>query len=171
MADALVGLGGNVGDVRTTLNQAIARFADGTGVRLTARSSDYATPPWGVTDQPPFINCAIAVETALAPQALLARALEVERALGRDRAHEQRWGPRRIDIDLLAYDDAALDAPGLILPHPRLFERAFVLVPLAEIVPERLIGGLRVRDALARIDTTGVTRLAHVPAKWPPVRR
>jgi 2-amino-4-hydroxy-6-hydroxymethyldihydropteridine diphosphokinase len=171
MADALIGLGGNVGDVRATLNQAIARFADGTEVRLTARSSDYATPPWGVTDQPPFINCAIAVETALSPQALLARALEVERALGRDRAHEQRWGPRRIDIDLLAYDDAAFDAPGLTLPHPRLFERAFVLVPLAEIVPERLIGGLRVRDALERIDTTGVTRLAHVPAKWPPVRR
>jgi len=171
MADALIGLGGNVGDVRTTLNRAIARFADGTDVRLTARSSDYATPPWGVTDQPPFINCAIAVETALAPQQLLARALAVERALGRDRAHEQRWGPRRIDIDLLAYDDAALDAPGLILPHPRLFERAFVLVPLAEIVPERLIGGLRVREALARIDTTGVTRLAHVPAKGPPVRR
>ena len=159
MADALIGLGGNVGDVRATLAQAIARFADGKDVRLTARSSDYATPPWGVTDQPPFINCAIAVETALAPQALLARALEVERALGRDRAHEQRWGPRRIDIDLLAYDDLALDEPGLTLPHPRLFERAFVLVPLAEIVPERLIRGVAVRAALARIDASGVTRL------------
>ena len=159
MADALIGLGGNVGDVRATLAQAIARFADGKDVRLTARSSDYATPPWGVTDQPPFINCAIAVETALAPQALLARALEVERALGRDRAHEQRWGPRRIDIDLLAYDDVALDEPGLTLPHPRLFERAFVLVPLAEIVPERLIGGVPVRAALAQIDASGVTQL------------
>jgi len=159
MADALIGLGGNVGDVRATLAQAIARFADGQDVRLTARSSDYATPPWGVIDQPPFINCAIAVETALAPQALLARALEVERALGRDRAHEQRWGPRRIDIDLLAYDDVALDEPGLTLPHPRLFERAFVLVPLAEIVPERLIGGVPVRAALARIDASGVERL------------
>ena len=159
MPDALIGLGGNVGDVRATLAQAIARFADGKDVRLTARSSDYATPPWGVTDQPPFINCAIAVETALSPMTLLARALEVERALGRDRAHEQRWGPRRIDIDLLAYDDVALDEPGLTLPHPRLFERAFVLVPLVEIVPERLIGGVPVRTALARIDATGVTRL------------
>ena len=159
MADALIGLGGNVGEVRATLAQAIARLADGKDVRLTARSSDYATPPWGVTDQPPFINCAIAVETALSPKALLARALEVERALGRDRAHEQRWGPRRIDIDLLAYDDIALDEPGLTLPHPRLFERAFVLVPLSEIVPERLIGGVPVRAALARIDVTGVTRL------------
>jgi 2-amino-4-hydroxy-6-hydroxymethyldihydropteridine diphosphokinase len=159
MADALIGLGGNVGDVRATLAQAIARFADGKEVRLTARSSDYATPPWGVTDQPPFINCAIAVETALSPKALLARALEVERSLGRDRAQEQRWGPRRIDIDLLAYDDVALDDPGLTLPHPRLFERAFVLVPLSEIVPERLIGGIPVRAALARIDTSGVERL------------
>jgi 2-amino-4-hydroxy-6-hydroxymethyldihydropteridine diphosphokinase len=159
MADALIGLGGNVGDVRATLAQAIARFCDGTEVTLAARSSDYTTPPWGVTDQPPFINCAIAVETRLAPRALLARALDVERTLGRDRAHERRWGPRRIDIDLLAYDDVALDEPGLTLPHPRLFERAFVLVPLAEIVPERLIGGTRVRAGLARIDTSGVTRL------------
>jgi 2-amino-4-hydroxy-6-hydroxymethyldihydropteridine diphosphokinase len=159
MANALVGLGGNVGDVRATLAQAIARFADGKDVTLTARSSDYATAPWGVTDQPPFINCAIAVETTLSPQALLSRALEVERALGRDRAQERRWGPRRIDIDLLAYDDIALDQPGLALPHPRLLERAFVLVPLAEIAPERVIGGLAIREALARIDASGVERL------------
>ena len=159
MANALVGLGGNVGDVRATLAQAIARFADGKDVTLTARSSDYATAPWGVTDQPPFINCAIAVETTLSPQALLSRALDVERALGRDRAQERRWGPRRIDIDLLAYDDIALDQPGLALPHPRLLERAFVLVPLAEIAPERVIGGLAIREALARIDASGVERL------------
>jgi 2-amino-4-hydroxy-6-hydroxymethyldihydropteridine diphosphokinase len=159
MADALLGLGGNVGDVRATLTRAIERFADGKDVTLTARSSDYTTPPWGVTDQPPFINCAIAVETALAPQALLARALDVERALGRDRAHELRWGPRRIDIDLLAYDDIALDEAGLTLPHPRLFERAFVLVPLNEIAPERLIGGVRIREALARIDASGIEKL------------
>ena len=159
MAEALLGLGGNVGDVRATLGQAIARFADGETVRLIARSSNYATAPWGVTDQPPFINCAIAVATALAPRALLERALEVERALGRDRAQEQRWGPRRIDIDLIAYDDLALDEPDLTLPHPRWSERAFVLVPLGEIVPERMIAGLRVRDALARIDARGVDRL------------
>jgi 2-amino-4-hydroxy-6-hydroxymethyldihydropteridine diphosphokinase len=159
MAEALIGLGGNVGDVRATLEAAIARLANGTDVRLAARSSDYSTPPWGVTDQPPFINCAIAVETALSPRTLLARALEVERTLGRDRAREQRWGPRRIDIDLIAYDDVALDEPGLTLPHPRLFERAFVLVPLAEIVPERMIGGIRIREALARIDASGVEKM------------
>lgn len=159
MAEALLGLGGNVGDVRATLNRAVARLADGKDVTLIARSSDYRTPPWGVTDQPPFVNLAIAVETTLTPHALLARALEVERALDRDRSRERRWGPRTIDIDLLAYDDLTLNEPDLTLPHPRLFERAFVLVPLAEIVPDRVIAGRRVRDVLAAIDTTGIEKL------------
>jgi 2-amino-4-hydroxy-6-hydroxymethyldihydropteridine diphosphokinase len=159
MASALLGLGGNVGDVRATLDEAIALFADGTEVKLTARSSDYRTPPWGVTDQPDFVNCAIAVETTLRPHELLTRALNVERALDRDRSRERRWGPRTIDIDLLAYDDLALDEPGLTLPHPRLLERAFVLVPLAEIVPDRMITGRRVRDATAQIDAGGIEKL------------
>ena len=160
MAEALLGLGGNVGDVRATLDEAVRRFADGTAVTLIARSSDYRTPPWGVTDQPAFINCAIAVETSLSPHALLDRALSVERELGRDRSREQRWGPRAIDIDLLAYDDVAMNEPDLILPHPRLLERAFMLVPLAEIVPDRVIAGARVRDSLARVDIRGIERLA-----------
>jgi len=159
MTEALLGLGGNVGDVRATLDEAVALFADGAQVTLLARSSDYRTPPWGVTDQPPFINCAIAIETTLTPHALLDRALNVERALGRDRSKEQRWGPRTIDIDLLAYGDRTIDEPGLTLPHPRLFERAFVLVPLAEIVPDRLIAGRRVRDALAQLDAAGIEKL------------
>jgi 2-amino-4-hydroxy-6-hydroxymethyldihydropteridine diphosphokinase len=159
VAEALLGLGGNVGDVRATLDEAVRRFADGVEVKLIARSSDYRTPPWGVTDQPPFINCAIAVETMLTPQALLDRAHAVERALGRDRAREQRWGPRAIDIDLLAYGDATIAAPDLTLPHPRLFERAFVLVPLAEITPDRLIAGRRIRDAAAQVDAAGIERL------------
>jgi 2-amino-4-hydroxy-6-hydroxymethyldihydropteridine diphosphokinase len=89
----------------------------------------------------------------------LARAQAVERALGRDRSNEQRWGPRPVDIDLLAYDDLVLEEAGLTLPHPRLFERAFVLVPLAEIAPEKVIGGIRMSDALARVDTKGVLKL------------
>ena len=119
------------------LDRAVALLCDGKEVRLTARSSDYRTPPWGVTDQPPFVNLCIAVETSLTPQALLARAQAVERALGRDRAREQRWGPRSVDIDIIAYDDLTLAEDDLILPHPRLFERAFVLVPLAEIAANR----------------------------------
>jgi 2-amino-4-hydroxy-6-hydroxymethyldihydropteridine diphosphokinase len=159
MTGALLGLGGNVGDVATTLDKAIALFADGEQVKLVARSSNYRTPPWGVTDQPPFINCAIAVETTLSPHALLDRALNVERVLGRDRAKEQRWGPRPIDIDLIEYGDLTIDEPGLTLPHPRLFERAFVLLPLAEIVPDRVIAGRRVGGALAQLDTAGIEKL------------
>jgi 2-amino-4-hydroxy-6-hydroxymethyldihydropteridine diphosphokinase len=159
MAEALIALGGNVGDVRATFDRALATFCDGNDVRLTARSSDYSTPPWGVEDQPAFVNCCISVETRLPPKALLARAQATERAFGRDRAHEQRWGPRTLDIDLIAYDDVAMDEPDLTLPHPRLFERAFVLIPLIEIVPDRAIAGVPLTDALARIDATGITKL------------
>jgi 2-amino-4-hydroxy-6-hydroxymethyldihydropteridine diphosphokinase len=159
MAEALLSLGGNLGDARATLDRAIAMLCDGTDVRLTARSSDYSTPPWGVEDQPPFVNLAIAVETALAPLALLERAQAVERAFGRERTSERRWGPRTLDIDLIAYDEVALATADLTLPHPRLFERAFVLVPLAEIAPDRLIAGVRVRDALAKVDARGVDKL------------
>jgi 2-amino-4-hydroxy-6-hydroxymethyldihydropteridine diphosphokinase len=158
-AEALIALGGNVGDVRQTLDRAIVQFCDGRHVRLTARSSDYRTPPWGVLEQPPFVNCCIAVATDLPAGGLLDRAHATERAFGRDRAHEQRWGPRTLDIDLLAYDDLALDSPELTLPHPRLFERAFVLVPLAEIAPDRVIAGVTVRHALGRLDRSGIERL------------
>ena len=159
MAEALIGLGGNVGDVRAALNQAIALFADGAEVKLIARSSDYRTAPWGVTDQPPFINCAIAVSTALAPRALLSRAQVVEAFFGRDRAKETKWGPRTLDIDLLVYDDVVMATPELTLPHPRLLERAFVLLPLADIAPERVIAGRRIKDALAKVDLRGNEKL------------
>jgi 2-amino-4-hydroxy-6-hydroxymethyldihydropteridine diphosphokinase len=160
LAEALLALGGNVGDVRAALDQAVAGLCDGEGVRLIARSSDYRTPPWGVEDQPPFVNLCLVVETDLSPHALLDRALQVERMLGRDRQHERRWGPRPVDIDVLAYDDVVLDEGSLTLPHPRLFDRAFVLVPLAEIAADRVIGGITVREALARLDTRGIEQLA-----------
>ncbi len=159
MAEALLGLGGNIGDVRATLDRAVAVLCDEGGMQLLAQSSDYKTPPWGVEDQPAFVNRCILVATMLTPRALLERALAVERTLGRERAREQRWGQRPIDIDLLAYDDVAMDEAGLTLPHPRLLERAFVLVPLAEIAPDRMIAGVRVRDALAGLDTHGIERL------------
>jgi 2-amino-4-hydroxy-6-hydroxymethyldihydropteridine diphosphokinase len=159
VADALIALGGNVGDARATLRKAIELFCDGSDVRLIARSSDYRTPPWGDENQAPFVNLCIEVETSLTPRALLARAQQIERSLGRVRAKDRRWGPRTADLDILAYDDVSLDEPDLKLPHPRLFERAFVLVPLAEIAPDRVIGGVRVRDALARADTAGIERL------------
>jgi 2-amino-4-hydroxy-6-hydroxymethyldihydropteridine diphosphokinase len=163
LAEAFIALGGNVGDVRATFDAAIAILCDGPEVRLKARSSDYRTPPWGLADQPPFINAVIAVSTTLEPQALLTRAQACERALGRDRARarEQHWGPRTIDLDILAYDDLVLNDATLTLPHPHLFERAFVLVPLAEIAPDRVIAGVSVREALARVDTSGIEKLAR----------
>jgi 2-amino-4-hydroxy-6-hydroxymethyldihydropteridine diphosphokinase len=159
MTEALLALGGNVGDVRDTFDRAVVQFCDGTAVQLTARSSDYVTPPWGVRDQPRFINLCLAVETSLTPQELLARAQTVEQMFGRDRASEQHWGPRTLDIDILTYDDLVLRTPELTLPHLRLFERAFVLVPLAEIAPERMILGWRVRAVLAKLDTAGIEKL------------
>jgi 2-amino-4-hydroxy-6-hydroxymethyldihydropteridine diphosphokinase len=165
MADALIGLGGNVGDVRATLDQAVAELCDGKEVQLVARSSDYRTLAWGVEDQPAFVNTCIAVTTSLTPQALLARAQAVEHRLGRRRAHERRWGPRPIDVDLISYDDLAVTLPDLTLPHPRVFERAFALVPLAEIAAERVIAGRRVSDALRGVDTSSVEKLAPLTSR------
>lgn len=159
MTQALLALGGNVGDSRAILDRAVALLCDGEAVTLTARSSDYLTPPWGFKYQPPFINLCIAVETTLAPHALLERAQRVELQLGRDRAHEKRNGPRTADIDIIAYDDVSMRTLSLTLPHPRLFERAFVLLPLAEIAPDRLIAGRRIGDAASAIDASGISRL------------
>ncbi len=156
---ALIALGGNVGDVALTFDRAVAMLCDQKCVWLARRSSNYRTPPWGVTDQAPFVNAAIAVTTTLPPHGLLERMREIESRLGRNRAVEQRWGPRTLDLDLLAYDDVVLDTPDLTLPHPRMFERAFVLVPLGEIAPDRMVAGIRIGDALARIEAAGIERL------------
>jgi len=159
MAEALLGLGGNLGDVRETLDRAVRLLCEQKDIRLLARSSDYRTPPWGVEDQPAFINLCLVAETGLLPHDLLHYAQAIETQLGRNRVQELRWGPRVIDIDLLAYDDLMLNDPELTLPHAHLFERAFVLVPLAEIAPERVIAGRRIRDALAALDASGIERL------------
>jgi 2-amino-4-hydroxy-6-hydroxymethyldihydropteridine diphosphokinase len=159
MTAAWLALGGNVGDSHIILDRAVKLLCDGIAVRLTARSSDYRTPPWGFKYQPPFINLCIAVETSLSPRELLAHAQVVELQLGRDRAHEKRWGPRTADIDIIAFDNLTIAELGLTVPHPRLFERAFVLLPLAEIAPDLAIGGRTVREAAAAQDTAGIERL------------
>ncbi len=163
MASVLIALGGNVGDVRATFVRAIPAICDVTQGRLPARSSDYATPPWGDEEQPPFVNACIEVETSLPPHELLPALQGVEKSFGRDRARERRWGPRTLDLDLLAYGDLDLDSPDLTLPHPRLFERAFVLVPLAEIAPDRVIAGRAIRQALEAVPTGGIERLPPPP--------
>jgi 2-amino-4-hydroxy-6-hydroxymethyldihydropteridine diphosphokinase len=159
MASAVIALGGNVGDVRTTFKKAIGNICGMAQAALLKRSSDYATPPWGNEDQARFINACIEIDTGLDPHALLFVLHKVEQKFGRDRATEQRWGPRTLDLDLIAYDEVSIDKPELTLPHPRLFERAFVLVPLAEIAPDRVIRGRRIAEALAELSTEGIEPL------------
>ena len=160
MASALIALGGNVGDVRAAFKRAISGICENAAARLVARSSDYATPPWRDEQQPSYVNACIEVETELEPHALLAVLHDIERDHGRDRVAERRFGPRTLDLDLLAYDDRTVDTPTLTLPHPRLFERAFVLVPLAEIAPDRGIAGRTVQNALSAVKTDGIRKLA-----------
>jgi 2-amino-4-hydroxy-6-hydroxymethyldihydropteridine diphosphokinase len=134
-------------------------LCDGEDIKLLRRSSDYLTPPWGMKYQASFVNLCIAVETPLTPHQLLARTQAVERRLGRDRLVEKRWGPRTADIDILSYDDVALNDRDLTLPHPLMFERGFVLMPLAEIAADRIVGGRRITDVLAHVNTTGIQKL------------
>ena len=159
MADVLIALGGNVGDVRSVFKKAIANICGMTQAALLARSSDYLTPPWGEEAQDRFINACIEIDTSLDPHALLFVLHKIEAKFGRDRATEKRWGPRTLDLDLIAYDEISMQKPELTLPHPRLFERAFVLVPLAEISPDRMIGGRSIASALAGLSTDGIERL------------
>lgn len=159
MASVLIALGGNVGDVRATFKKAIAQICGMAQAAVIARSSDYITPPWGDEDQDPFINACVEIETDLDPHALLFVMQKVEQKFGRRRDKDRRWGPRTLDLDMIAYDDVSFQKPDLTLPHPLLFERAFVLVPLAEIAPDRVISGIRVRDGLASVSTQGIKRL------------
>ena len=154
---AWVGLGGNVGEVSACFASALAMLAATAGVDVVRVSRCYRTPAWGVTDQPDFINAVAEFATTLAPLALLAALQATERAHGRDRAREQRWGPRTLDLDLLAMEGVVLDTPSLQLPHPRAAERAFVLVPWAEIAPGLDVPGVGRIDALAAaLDRSGV---------------
>lgn len=157
---ALIGLGGNLGDVRERLDAAIVALDALPGVIVTDRSRFYRTPPWGHTEQPDFINAAIAIDTTLSATALLEVLLATERDFGRVRDGE-RWGPRTLDLDVLAYGDATIDQDRLTVPHPRIAERAFVLLPLADIAADTVLPGLgRVSDLLAAIDSDGCTPLA-----------
>jgi 2-amino-4-hydroxy-6-hydroxymethyldihydropteridine diphosphokinase len=147
-------LGSNLGDRSANLLAAIAALPP--AVRLLALSPVYETSPWGLTAQPAFLNMALKGETALAPVELLKHLKLLETGLGRQPA--VRWGPRLIDMDILFYDELILATPELTLPHPHLHERAFVLVPLADLEPDLLhpVLGVPVRELLAAVDTTGV---------------
>ena len=150
-------LGSNVGDRAATMATALDLMAEA-GVTVRARSSLYETPPWGPVPQGPYLNQVAEVQTRLSARDLLALALATERRLGRDRPNEVRFGPRRIDIDILLYANETIAEPDLEIPHPRLMERAFALVPLTEIAPDMVIGGVKAAEALAGLDRSGITR-------------
>ncbi|MGY1457232.1 MULTISPECIES: 2-amino-4-hydroxy-6-hydroxymethyldihydropteridine diphosphokinase [unclassified Luteimonas] len=155
---ACVGLGGNIGDVAAVLREALAALDALPGTRLLSASGFYRTPAWGLEAQPDFVNAAAVLDTALSPHALLEALLGIERAHGRERAADgRRWGPRTLDLDLLLYGDAVIDEPGLVVPHPHLHARAFVLVPLAEVMPDAEVPGHgRVDALLATVDAGGI---------------
>ena len=136
---AYLSLGANLGNREETLRESVRRIGAAESVELTAVSSVYETEPWGKLDQPRFLNLAVAVETTLSPEALLALAQKIEKELGRVR-HE-RWGARTIDIDILCFEGVERNTPDLTLPHPYMTKRAFVLVPLAEIAPTLTVKG------------------------------
>ena len=152
---AYISLGANIGDTRSNMRAAVAVLDRDRDCGVTAVSSLYSTAPVGFDDQPDFLNAVVVLRTALSPAELLALCNKLERQIGRKRTI--RWGPRVIDIDILLYNDMVVHEGDLVLPHPRMMERAFVLVPLAEIAPETaLTGGVSARDAARRIDSDGV---------------
>jgi 2-amino-4-hydroxy-6-hydroxymethyldihydropteridine diphosphokinase len=151
-----IALGTNLGDRSANLQAAIKAMLP--GIYVLAESHIYETPPWGYEDQPAFLNMVIKAETELEPEPLLKYLKQLEVELGREQNF--RWGPRLIDLDILFYDDIVLDSPPLGIPHPRLHERAFVLVPLADIAPDYIHPVLdkSVRELLAQVDTEGIER-------------
>ena len=135
MSIVFIGIGSNLGERRENCLEAVRRLEQ-LGVAVLKQSAMIETEPWGVKDQPYFINMAIEVETDLSPEELLLLLKYVEKSLGREKA--SHWGPRIIDLDILLYDDRIIDSADLKIPHPHLHERDFVLLPLLEIAPEKI---------------------------------
>jgi len=159
----LLGLGANVGDAMSQLAAAVELLGDVEGVTVEEVSSVYATPAWPPPDDPrhvpqdDYLNLVVRARATIGPEALLAETLELERLLGRDRTQEQRWGPRPIDIDLLVHGDEVRSLPELTVPHPRITQRAFVLVPLLEVWAGGVLpgDGTRIAVALSRLAGEG----------------
>ena len=163
MAEAYLALGANLGRPIVQLAEARHRLAAQNSqiadslLTIMATSALYLTPPFGRTDQPAFVNQCLKIATDLSPHQLLDFCLETERQMGRERT--QHWGPRAIDIDVLAYGDVTIADRDLTLPHPGVLQRAFVLVPLVEIAPDLVIAGVKIRDALATLDARGIEKI------------
>lgn len=157
MPDVYIGLGSNLGNRILHLAQAREAIPGKVGAIIHA-SSIYDTAPWGPVPQENYLNQVICISTTLSPRALLDQLHEIERAAGRDRKNEVRFGPRTLDLDILIYGERTIDEDGLTIPHPRIGERAFVLVPLVEIAPQVLVAGRPASELLREIDTGSVRR-------------
>lgn len=151
---AYIGIGGNVGDVFENMKSALNLLNDHSSISVNRISRVYKTPPWGIEDQDWFLNACVSVETNLTAQELLQSCLEVEVALKRIR--EIRWGPRTIDLDVLVFGEENIAHDNLQVPHPRMHERAFVLMPMADIAPDLFLNGKTISQWLEAIDTTGI---------------
>ena len=164
MVTAYLGLGSNLGDRKASLREAIIQLEDPEALTIVATSSIYETAPWGYTDQPDFLNCVVEVETRFSPVKLLKRIERVEQEIGR--TPTWRYGPRLIDVDILLYGDVCLrlSDPDLNIPHPRMEQRAFVMIPLAEIAGDVVHPVLQrtISDLASTFDgTEGVRLWAH----------
>ena len=158
MTRAFIALGSNLGDPRQQVLDAMDALQGLRDSRVMQRSRLYRTPPWGVLDQPDFINAVVAIDTGLSPHALLDALHAIEQHAGRVRL--ERNGPRTLDLDLLYMDGVRIDDARLTVPHPRIAERAFVLLPLADVAPELQLPAGTVAELLARVDIHGCVALA-----------
>lgn len=160
---AALGLGGNIGDPASAMAHALQALDARNDCRVAAVSRLYLTPPWGKTDQADFFNCCALIETELEPEELLDLCLALEREMKRVRS--ERWGPRTLDIDLLTYGDRVQKTPALELPHPRMTERAFVMLPLADLAPQMMISGRKAESWAGSLNSTGI-RIAKPDGLW-----
>ncbi|WEX07422.1 2-amino-4-hydroxy-6-hydroxymethyldihydropteridine diphosphokinase [Chelativorans sp. AA-79] len=161
---AFLGLGGNLGDPARSMAIALQTLDRHADLDVARVSSLYRAPPWGKTDQPDFLNAVAEIETRLQPRELLDLCLDTERALKRERY--ERWGPRLIDIDVLMFGDRRISQDALEIPHPRMLQRAFVLVPLAEIAPGLMLEGRSIGDHLETLDAAGIERISDDRSWW-----
>mgnify|MGYP006272592975 FL=1 len=154
MHKSYLGLGTNLGEREENLRRAVKLLKSFPELEVIKVSSIYETEPWGYEEQNDFLNLCLELETTLSPQQLLEKCQAVEDKMGRKR--EKRWEPRVIDVDILLYDDLELETSDLIVPHPRMQERAFVLIPLQELKPDLMVQGNTIAGCLEKISTAGV---------------
>ena len=154
---ATLGLGSNLGDRVRNIDQAITLLTENGAVSVVSRSRRYRTAPWGVTDQDWFVNACVSIKSTLSPRQVLRHCQSVEDAMGRVRT--MRWGPRNIDVDILTFGDLKIYEPDLVIPHPLIAERAFVLIPLKDVAPDLKINGASLDAMLSKLNAGDVRPL------------